>query len=46
MERRRRLSELARVPDVVVRVPNFEIDIGDVDGLAQIARHLYDEYSA
>ncbi len=39
-------SELARVPDVVVRVPNFEIDIGDVDGLAQIARHLYDEESA
>ena len=36
-------SELARVPDVVVRVPNFEIDIGDVDGLAQIGRHLYDE---
>ena len=34
------------VPDVVVRVPNFEIDIGDVDGLAQIARHLYDEGAA
>jgi anion-transporting ArsA/GET3 family ATPase len=39
-------SELARVPDVVVRVPNFEIDIGDVDGLAQIGRHLFDEESA
>ena len=34
-------AELARVPDVVVRVPNFEIDIGDVDGLAEIGRHLY-----
>jgi anion-transporting ArsA/GET3 family ATPase len=34
-------AELARVPDVVARVPNFEDDIGDVEGLAAIARHLY-----
>jgi anion-transporting ArsA/GET3 family ATPase len=39
-------AELARVPDVVVRVPNFEIDIGDVDGLAEISRHLYREDGA
>jgi len=36
-------AELARVPDVVVRVPNFEVDIGDVDGLAAISRHLFGE---
>jgi anion-transporting ArsA/GET3 family ATPase len=34
-------AELARVPDVVARVPTFEDDIGDVEGLAAIARHLY-----
>jgi anion-transporting ArsA/GET3 family ATPase len=39
-------SELARVPDVVVRVPNFEVDIGDVDGLAEIGRHLFGEAAA
>jgi anion-transporting ArsA/GET3 family ATPase len=36
-------SELARVPDVVVRIPNFEGDIGDVEGLAAIGRHLFAE---
>jgi anion-transporting ArsA/GET3 family ATPase len=34
-------AELARVPDLVVRVPTFEDDIGDVDGLAAIAGYLY-----
>jgi len=34
-------AELARVPDVVVRVPNLESDVGDVGGLAAIAHHLY-----
>jgi anion-transporting ArsA/GET3 family ATPase len=34
-------SELARVPDVVVRIPNLEVDISDVDGLAAIGRHLF-----
>jgi anion-transporting ArsA/GET3 family ATPase len=36
-------SELARVPDVVARVPNFEGDIGDVEGLAAIGRYLFAE---
>jgi anion-transporting ArsA/GET3 family ATPase len=36
-------AELARAPDIVVRVPNFEVDIGDVDGLAAIGRHLFGE---
>jgi anion-transporting ArsA/GET3 family ATPase len=35
-------AELARTPDVVVRVPTFEGDIGDVEGLAAIGRFLYD----
>jgi anion-transporting ArsA/GET3 family ATPase len=35
-------AELARVPDVVVRVPTFEDDIGDVEGLAAISRELYE----
>jgi anion-transporting ArsA/GET3 family ATPase len=34
-------AELARAPEVVTRVPNFEVDIGDVSGLAQIAQYLY-----
>jgi hypothetical protein len=29
------------VPEVVARVPNFEVDIGDIGGLAAIAEHLY-----
>jgi anion-transporting ArsA/GET3 family ATPase len=36
-------SELSRVPDVVVRVPNFEVDIGDVEGLAAIGDHLFSD---
>ncbi|MDQ1519320.1 MAG: hypothetical protein QOI55_393, partial [Actinomycetota bacterium] len=34
-------AELARAPEVVTRIPNFEVDIGDVSGLAQIAQYLY-----
>jgi anion-transporting ArsA/GET3 family ATPase len=34
-------AELARAPDVVANVPNFEVDIGDVTGLAAIAGHLF-----
>jgi anion-transporting ArsA/GET3 family ATPase len=34
-------AELAKVPEVVARVPNFEVDIGDLGGLAAIAEHLY-----
>jgi anion-transporting ArsA/GET3 family ATPase len=34
-------AELAKVPEVVARVPNFEVDIGDIGGLAAIAEHLY-----
>jgi anion-transporting ArsA/GET3 family ATPase len=34
-------SELAKAPEVVARVPNFEVDIGDLSGLAAIAEHLY-----
>jgi anion-transporting ArsA/GET3 family ATPase len=34
-------AELARVPDIVLRVPTFEDDIGDVEGLAKIGRYLY-----
>src|SRR5262249_27902001 len=34
-------TELARVPDVVVRVPTFEQDIGDVDGLAALCDFLF-----
>ena len=34
-------SELARQPDVVAVVPNFEIDIYDVAGLARIGEHLF-----
>jgi anion-transporting ArsA/GET3 family ATPase len=33
-------SELARAPEVVVDVPAFESDIGDISGLAHIADHL------
>ena len=35
--------ELARVPEVVARVPALAGDIGDVAALAAIARHLYGE---
>jgi anion-transporting ArsA/GET3 family ATPase len=34
-------AELARGPEVVVRIPTLEDDIGDVDGLAAICRYLY-----
>jgi anion-transporting ArsA/GET3 family ATPase len=34
-------AELARVPDVVVRVPNFDRDITDVAGLARIGECLF-----
>jgi anion-transporting ArsA/GET3 family ATPase len=34
-------TELARGAEVTVRVPNFEVDIGDVSGLAAIANSLY-----
>jgi anion-transporting ArsA/GET3 family ATPase len=34
-------AELARVPDVVVRIPTFDDDIADVEGLAQIAAYLF-----
>jgi hypothetical protein len=32
---------LSKAPAVIVRIPNFEVDIGDVNGLAAIAAHLY-----
>src|SRR5262249_44836060 len=34
-------SELARVPDEVLRVPNFEQDIGDLEGLVEISKYLF-----
>ena len=34
-------AELARVPDVVLRVPTFEDDISDIDGLAAIGSYLF-----
>jgi anion-transporting ArsA/GET3 family ATPase len=34
-------AELARAPDLVVRVPTFEQDIGDVEGLAVLCSHLF-----
>jgi anion-transporting ArsA/GET3 family ATPase len=34
-------SELARTPDVVIRIPTFEDDIGDVEGLAKLTKYLY-----
>ena len=34
-------AELARVPDVVARVPMFSADIDDVEGLAEISAWLY-----
>jgi anion-transporting ArsA/GET3 family ATPase len=34
-------AELARVPDVVARVPNFSDDISDVDGLSAMSRYLF-----
>jgi anion-transporting ArsA/GET3 family ATPase len=33
-------AELARLPDVVVTIPELEGDITDLDGLAQIGRYL------
>jgi anion-transporting ArsA/GET3 family ATPase len=35
-------TELSRVPDVVVNVPNFEVDIYDVSGLARIGDCLFE----
>jgi anion-transporting ArsA/GET3 family ATPase len=35
-------AELARVPDVVARIPTFDDDIGDVDGLNGLSRYLYE----
>jgi hypothetical protein len=34
-------AELARVPDVVARIPTFEDDISDVEGLAAISNWLF-----
>jgi len=34
-------AELARVPDVVVNIPNFEHDISDVDALVEICGALF-----
>jgi anion-transporting ArsA/GET3 family ATPase len=34
-------AELARAPELVATVPNFEVDIHDVSGLAAIAEHLF-----
>jgi anion-transporting ArsA/GET3 family ATPase len=34
-------AELAKAPEVVTQVPNFEVDIGDVAGLAAIADYLF-----
>jgi len=34
-------SELSRAPDVTVRIPNFEVDIYDLAGLARIAECLF-----
>ena len=34
-------SELARSPELVVRVPTLEGDIGDLEGLVAIGRHLF-----
>jgi anion-transporting ArsA/GET3 family ATPase len=34
-------TELARVPDLVVRVPTFEQDIGDVEALSLLCRYLF-----
>jgi anion-transporting ArsA/GET3 family ATPase len=39
-------AELARVPDVVARIPILEDDIGDVEGLAAIGRYLYESVRA
>ncbi len=35
-------TELSAVPDVVVNVPNFEVDIYDVSGLARIGDCLFE----
>ena len=37
-------SELARSPDLVVRVPTLEGDIGDLEGLVAIGRHLFESH--
>jgi anion-transporting ArsA/GET3 family ATPase len=34
-------AELARVPDVVARIPTFSEDISDLHGLDAISRHLF-----
>ena len=42
-KREKELSgELARIPEVIARIPSFEQDIGDVSGLALIGRFLFD----
>jgi anion-transporting ArsA/GET3 family ATPase len=37
-------SELARSPELVVRVPTLEGDIGDLEGLVAIGRHLFESH--
>lgn len=34
-------AELARVPELVLRVPYFEVDIHDLSGLARLGEHLF-----
>jgi anion-transporting ArsA/GET3 family ATPase len=34
-------AELSQLPEVVVTIPNFEVDIHDVGGLARIGDHLF-----
>jgi anion-transporting ArsA/GET3 family ATPase len=34
-------SELARVPEVTLRIPYFEADVHDLSGLARIGEHLF-----
>jgi anion-transporting ArsA/GET3 family ATPase len=34
-------SELARVPEVTLRIPYFEADVHDMSGLARIGEHLF-----
>jgi hypothetical protein len=34
-------AELARAPEIVATVPNFDVDIHDVSGLAAIAERLF-----
>ena len=34
-------ATVARVPDVVARIPNFSDDISDVDGLDAMSKYLF-----